>query len=56
MMDEIVIAKYEDAFYRARVVKINGSEIGVVFIDFGDSITCSANEIYPVNSAIYNVS
>jgi hypothetical protein len=42
---EIVIAPYEDSFYRGQVLLVDNGKVTVEFVDFGDKATMDISQI-----------
>lgn len=55
VVDELAIGDYDGEYYRARVVKVNGDECELQFIDFGDKKLCKYSEVFPVNDELMKV-
>lgn len=55
LVDEMVIAPYEDDLYRARVINVQSGTCDLLFVDFGDKANCQVSDIRELNSTLAKV-
>ena len=55
-MDEILIAPYQDEYYRGKVTNVIGDQVTVEFVDYGDMATVATSECKELTPEINAVS
>ena len=53
---QIVMASYHGAYYHGQVESVDGQNVRIVFLDYGDETTVKYSEIIEPNRAIMEVS